>query len=553
MHSTDPCFTLFEHSIKEYSLPERFTFPFFYQPHPLCKLASEQLQSDLTSQTQWQHDFSQSGKMFGVLLVQNSDMKIGFLSAFSGKLADKNILPGFVPPIFDMLNKESFFIEEFNQVNLVSNKANLLAADPEIGELTQLLLVERQVFEQSLAHEQQAMAINRKARKEQRSQAQKDFDSEQLSAVNIILAEQSVREKNALRDFKLSWQHKIESLEMRLKALTDQLNLLKERRKSLSSSLQEKLFEQYRFLNLAGQEQDLNQIFAGLPMPIPPAGSGECAAPKLLQYAFNHDLKPLALAEFWWGKAPQSEIRQHKNYYPSCTSKCQPILKHMLEGIDLDDNPLLVNNAIDKDLEIIYQDESMLVINKPHDFLSVPGKSIKDSVLTRLRERFPQATGPLIVHRLDMATSGLMLIALSQRANKSLTKQFRSRTIEKQYVALIEGELNQERGNIELPLRGDLYDRPRQLVCFEHGKHAETSWQVLEIINGRTKLRLNPKTGRTHQLRVHCAHTKGLGMPIVGDCLYGQVNSRLHLHAQSIRFLHPYTHVEMFFELEADF
>jgi len=553
MHSTDQCFTLFNHSTVAYSLPNRFTFPFFYQPHPLCLLAAEQLQNHLTTQTQWQHDFTDTGKMFGVLLVQNTKLEIGFISAFSGKVAEQNLLPGFVPPVFDMLNKESFFIEEFKEITLISNQANSLEADPEITILSQSLSKEQQAYKESLTNIQHSMAVNRKKRKDRRCKAKVSLDQEELIALNDDLANQSVSDKNALRDFKYNWLQRIETIELQLCMLTSKLKLLKERRKSLSAALQKKLFEQYRFLNVAGNERDLNEIFKALSLPIPPSGSGECAAPKLLQYAFINNLKPLALAEFWWGKAPQSEVRQHKNFYPSCTSKCQPILNHMLEGIELDDNPLLVNNAVDKEIEIIYQDESMLVINKPHDFLSVPGKSIKDSVLTRLRKLYPEATGPLIVHRLDMATSGLMLIALSQRANKSLTKQFRSRTIEKSYVAVVEGELLQSQGEIDLPLRGDLYDRPRQLVCFEQGKHAHTSWHVLGISNGRTKVLLNPKTGRTHQLRVHCAHTKGLSMPIVGDCLYGQSNSRLHLHAQSIRFLHPYTHVEMYFELEPNF
>lgn len=553
MHSTDQYFSYFKLSIEAFSLPERFTFPFFYQPHPLCLLAAEQLQQRLTSQKQWRHDFSATGKMFGVLLVENQQQEIGFLSAFSGKVADQNLLPGFVPPVYDMLKKEGFFVEEFERVNRISKQANVLEENPEIAALRQKLINEKKAFEQDLEAHQQIMVLSRKERKKLREQSKCDLDVEQVTTLNERLAKQSISEKNSLRDLKQNWQHKIATIEQQLTVLTDAVEDLKEQRKALSAALQRKIFEQYRFLNIAGEQRDLNDIFKPLPLSIPPAGSGECAAPKLLQYAFIHGLKPLALAEFWWGSAPKSEVRQHGTFYPSCTSKCVPILDHMLDGIKLDDNPLLVNTAADKEIEIIYQDESMLVINKPNELLSVPGKSIKDSVLTRLRKQFPEATGPLIVHRLDMATSGLMLIALTQRANKSLTKQFRTRTIEKYYVALIEGKLQQAQGEIFLPLRGDLFDRPRQLVCFEDGKPANTSWKILKVTNDRTKLSLNPKTGRTHQLRVHCAHAKGLGMPIVGDCLYGQRASRLHLHAQSIRFLHPYTKAEMFFEIEAEF
>jgi tRNA pseudouridine32 synthase/23S rRNA pseudouridine746 synthase len=553
MHSTDQYFSYFKLSIEAYSLPKSFTFPFFYQPHPLCLLAAEQLQQYLISQKQWHHDFNATGKMFGVLLVQNEQQEIGFLSAFSGKVADQNLLPGFVPPVYDMLKKEGFFVQEFDRVTRVSKQAKVLEVNPEIADLSKKLSNEKKAFELDLDAQQQMMAISRKERKLLRQQSTCDLNLEQITTLNEKLAKQSISDKNTLRDLKQNWQHKIETINQQLTVLTDALEHLKELRKTLSAALQKKIFEQYRFLNIAGEQRDLNDIFKSLPLSIPPAGSGECAAPKLLQYAFIYGLKPLALAEFWWGSAPKSEVRQHGTFYPSCTSKCQPILGHMLKGIQLDDNPLLVNAAVDKEIEVIYQDEAMLVINKPNELLSVPGKSIKDSVLTRLRKQFPEATGPLIVHRLDMATSGLMLIALTQRANKSLTKQFRTRTVEKCYVALIEGKLQQAQGEISLPLRGDLFDRPRQLVCFEDGKPASTSWQVLEITDGRTKLSLNPKTGRTHQLRVHCAHAEGLGMPIVGDCLYGQSDSRLHLHAQSIRFLHPYTKAEMFFEIEADF
>jgi len=293
--------------------------------------------------------------------------------------------------------------------------------------------------------------------------------------------------------------------------------------------------------------RDLNDIFSEHDTQIPPSGVGECAAPKLLQYAYQHGLKPLALAEFWWGASPKSSVRQHANYYPACQSKCFPILSHMLKGLEVDDNPLLDNPAVGKELAILYQDDHILVINKPHDFLSVPGTHIKDSVFTRLREKFPDVTGPLIVHRLDMATSGLMLIALTPRANKSLAKQFATRLIEKEYVALIEGNPAQDHGDISLPLRGDLEDRPRQLVCFEHGKKSDTTWQVIDRQGSHCKISLRPKTGRTHQLRVHCAHTLGLNMPIVGDTLYGKKADRLHLHARSISFSHPISHQMMSF------
>ena len=259
------------------------------------------------------------------------------------------------------------------------------------------------------------------------------------------------------------------------------------------------------------------------------------------------------MAEFWWGPAPKSAIRQHKNYYPSCYSKCQPILGHMLQGLVVDENPLLVNPAQGKDLTIVHQDDDILVVNKPAEFLSVPGKNIEDSVYLRIKTQFPQASGPLIVHRLDMSTSGLLVIALNKRAHKALQKQFIERTVEKRYVALVTGNVEAESGTIELPLRLDLDDKPRQLVCYQHGKASTTYWKVLARENNITRLHLYPKTGRTHQLRVHCAHKLGLNMPIVGDDHYGDKAERLHLHAEYLALRHPISREEMTFEVPAEF
>lgn len=313
-------------------------------------------------------------------------------------------------------------------------------------------------------------------------------------------------------------------------------------------------------MNIQGAEKSLNGIFNGTVELTPPAGSGECAAPKLLHYAFKHGLKPLAIAEFWWGAPPKSEIRQHKQFYPACLRKCQPILGHMLEGLVVDDNPLLTNPAEGKTLSILYQDEAMAIVNKPAEFLSVPGKEIEDSVYSRMQQTFPNATGPLIVHRLDMSTSGLMVIALTKDAHKQLQKQFIQRTVTKRYVALLAGiptamADKQAAGQISLPLRGDLDDRPRQLVCHEFGKAAQTHWELSHIDEmARTaRVYLFPKTGRTHQLRVHCAHSEGLNTPIVGDDLYGTRANRLHLHADLLMLQHPVTREQMRFQIDPDF
>ncbi|EGQ9880736.1 TPA: RNA pseudouridine synthase [Vibrio vulnificus] len=565
MHTPDACFTPFTTVIDGYALPERFTFPFYYTPHPLCVLAAEQLQQHLLTQREWQHNFgllngevvsddeSAIGKMFGVLLVENAQGDIGFLSAFSGKIADQNLLPGFVPPVFDMLAEESFFRRELSEITDINHQVKQLSQSAELAQLRQQIEADRQAYQAQEQAQRQAMIEGRAARKQQREQAEATLTGDALKAVLDDLAKQSVAEKNVLKYLKLEWDEKLASEEARLQVLLAQLDTLKEQRKTLSNALQHKLFAQYRFLNARGEQSDLNAIFAPTTSPVPPAGSGECAAPKLLQYAFTHGLKPLAMAEFWWGVSPKSEVRQHKKFYPSCHSKCHPILGHMLQGLNMDPNPLEENWAEDKELEIVYQDEAMVVVNKPSGLLSVPGKTITDSAYTRLQALFPDVEGPFVIHRLDMATSGLLVFALTRRANKSLQKQFISRGVQKRYVALLEGEVPKNQGEITLPMRGDPDDRPRQLVCFEHGKPAHTDWQLIETRDGRSKLYLYPRTGRTHQLRVHCAHHLGLNMPMVGDGLYGEKANRLHLHAESLELDHPYSKERMHFQVDAEF
>ncbi|MDC5820432.1 pseudouridine synthase [Vibrio europaeus] len=559
MHHPNQLFTRFDSDIQSYPLPEKFTFPFYYQPHPLCVLATQQLQRHLTVQQAWHHDFGidgnpeGTGKMFGVLLVQSPEGEIGYFSAFSGKIADQNLLPGFVPPVFDMLAEESFFRTDLAEITQLNQAVKVEQSNPEFLQLKEALSQLEQGYAEAEQDQRDAIIRGRAKRKEQREQGEANLDSSQLDALLVELSKESVAEKNVLKYLKLEWEERIAGLSSKLNELTTSLNALKEKRKSLSNALQNKLFEQYRFLNIRAEERSLKSIFAPTASPVPPAGAGECAAPKLLHYAFKHGFKPLALAEFWWGVSPKSEIRQHTKFYPSCNSKCQPILGHMLEGMLVDDNPLEENWAEDKELEILFEDDAMVIVNKPSGLLSVPGKTITDSAYTRLQERYPDVEGPFVIHRLDMATSGLLVFALTKRANKSLQKQFISRSVQKRYVALLEGTVSESSGEINLPMRGDPVDRPRQLVCFEHGKPAQTYWEEISTINGRSKLYMYPKTGRTHQLRVHCAHHLGLNLPMVGDTLYGEKADRLHLHAERLELEHPYSKQPMTFEAPESF
>lgn len=319
--------------------------------------------------------------------------------------------------------------------------------------------------------------------------------------------------------------------------------ILREERKSRSIALQRWLFAQYHLLNAKQEEKALLTLFENA---IPPSGTGDCCAPKLLQYAYKTGLHPLCMAEFWMGASPKEEIRTEGNFYPACSAKCKPLLKHMLEGLSVEPNPLL--RTITEELTIIYEDESIVVVNKPSGMLAVPGKDPLPSVQEYIKQRYPQAQGPLIVHRLDMDTSGLMVLALTQEAYHNLQDQFLHHEVKKRYVALVEGSFEQgEKGRIDLPICPDITDRPRQMVNYEYGKRSITEYEVKECRGKRTLLNLWPHTGRTHQLRVHMAHPSGLGAPIVGDRLYGHAGQRLLLHAESLSFTHPVTGQSMNF------
>ncbi|ENM5893149.1 RNA pseudouridine synthase [Vibrio mimicus] len=559
MSALPNCFTHFISPTRDITLPKRFTYPFCYQPHPLCEIAASELQQHLLTQTHWYHPFGLTdtdpqahGKMFGVLVVQHASGELGYLSAFSGQLAEQNELPGFVPPVFDRFADKSFFRIDGDEIASINQQVREQEADPELVRLTATIAKYQSQAEQALEQQRVLMAEQRQNRKQQREQA--ELLSEQERAVLFAtLAEESVFQKRQLQFIKQEWEQRIATKESLLNAKLAIIEQLKQERKQRSAALQKKLFTGYRFANIAGVEKNLVELFSVTKNPLPPAGSGECAAPKLLHYAFQHQLKPIALAEFWWGRSPKSEIRQHKKFYPACQSKCQPILAHMLQGMELDDNPLLSNPAADKEISIVYQDEAIVVVNKPAEFLSVPGVHVHDSVLTRLQAQFSEAEGVFALHRLDMSTSGLLVFALTRRANKHLQKQFITRAVQKRYVAMLEGTLADEQGEIELPLCGDLDDRPRQKVCWQQGKPALTHWETIAVEQGRTRVYLYPHTGRTHQLRVHCAHHLGLNCPIVGDDLYGTQEQRLHLHAEKLSFSHPYTKQPMIFEVAADF
>ncbi|MGX7666622.1 RluA family pseudouridine synthase [Flavobacterium pedocola] len=555
-------FISFKENTDKFSFPERFTFPFYYEPHPLALLAAKELQQHLENQKEWEHNFGLEenqeglviGKMFGVLVVRNSANELGYLAAFSGKLAGQNHHSLFVPPVFDMLTEDGFFKKEEEILNQINAEIETLEKSTDYIALEKQFAEETQTFNVELEDYKKRIKASKKERKAQREKAiSEGIDSEAMDILLEELRKESLKQAYFLKDFTRQWEVRLEATQEKVAVFSNRITFLKEDRKNKSNALQQQLFEQYNFLNANNQTKSLFDIFKNTVQGKPPAAAGECAAPKLLHYAYQQQLEPVCMAEFWWGQSPKSEIRKHGHFYPACRGKCEPILGHMLEGLKVDDNPMLVNPADGVELETVYEDDFLVIVNKPAEFLSVPGISITDSVYERMKLKYPNATGPLIVHRLDMSTSGLMVIAKDKDTHKILQSQFIKRTVKKRYAALLNGLVQLNEGEIDLPLRVDLEDRPRQLVCYEYGKPAKTQWKVISQNNNQTKIHFWPITGRTHQLRVHASHSLGLNCPIVGDDLYGTKADRLHLHAEWIEFKHPATREMVTFEVPAEF
>ena len=545
--------------ISEISLPERFTFPFYYEPHPLTKIAAAELQQYLETLTDLDHNFGLTtdkegfviGKMFGVLVVADKDGKIGYLSAFSGKLAGSNDHPKFVPPVFDMLTENSFFLKEQEVIDAINKQIDAILADENYSrarlDLEQLSA--QSVLE--ISDLKKRLKNNKEIRRQYRVDKKGNLDADSYALFEADLIRQSNHDQWELKVLTDDWKQCLEEVRARVATFEARIEALKSERKERSAALQGQLFEQYSFLNKAGKRKSLQDIFSTTAFGRPPAGAGECATPKLLQYAFANGYKPLAMAEFWWGATPRSEIRKHKQFYPACAGKCKPILAHMLDGLPVDDNPFLQPAEDSVDLEIVYEDEYLLVVNKPAGLRSVPGVDIEDSVYSRLRST--SDAEPFMVHRLDMGTSGLIIVAKTQEVHKDIQKQFLDRVVTKRYTALLSKVIEQGEGEITLPLCADPYNRPMQLVSFETGKKSVTRWKVVERMEAATKVHFWPLTGRTHQLRMHAAHELGLNAPIVGDDLYGTADKRLYLHAAYLSFVHPKTGRKLSFEVGDEF
>ena len=587
--------------------PRQFTYPFCYDVDPLAEAASLELQryiadADLMSTEKG------CGKMFGVLVVEYEDesgaLQRGFLAAYSGLLGGRNDWPYFVPPVFDAQQPDGHFKRTEREISAINREIAAIEHDPEYlqsveqHEQTKKRL---QAEVDAFKAEVDAAKVRRDARRKSGEPLSEEEQAEMIRESQFMKAELRRRRKAMEQaDSTLTTQH------------STFLKSLQRKRKQMSDELQRWLFAAYRMLNAMGEERDLIDIFREYTHAMPPAGAGDCCAPKLLQYAYLHRLRPVCMAEFWWGESPASEIRHHLHYYPACRSKCLPILTHMLKGLDVAPNPLAQKRHT-AEPRVLYADEYIMVVDKPAGMLSVPGKAesvrseFSDSANISVEEYFANLQLPTnsqlpteqftigeadnsklkiqnskflkAAHRLDMDTSGLLVLARTEQAYVELQRQFASRETVKRYEAVLSGvptqnsklktqnSSTQPSGCLEaisLPLIADINDRPRQRVDMEHGKPALTLYNIVEVRavdantavayttkkvdKGRTLIHLYPKTGRTHQLRVHCAHPLGLACPILGDPLYGiERADRMYLHAAELTFRHPVTGETMHF------
>lgn len=527
------CFHPFDPQPSAAELPSLFTYPFHYTPHPLVEQAAALVRRYLLQCTPWREELDR-GKMLGVLLVRDAAGQVGFLAAFSGLLGGSNRQPYFVPPVFDFLDPNGFFKQGEAQLTDMNRRIAALEQEESYRALRMRYIEMQQEADDALKQAKEEFRNARTRREELRRGA----SEEELQRLN----RESQFQKAELKRMEKAWKARLEECRAEMEAHEAEIAALKKERKRLSEQLQQQIFRRFTFRNAQGEEQSLQQIFCEAGRGEPPAGAGECAAPKLLQYAYLHQLQPLAMGEFWWGESPRGVVRRDGHFYPSCTSKCKPILGFMLQGLDVEPDPVRREAAQHSRVEVLYEDDYLAAVSKPAGMYSVPGKDEHIfSVLDWARQRYPDTDSPLLVHRLDMHTSGILLIAKTKDMHAALQQMFERHQIRKTYIAVLDGEVAQDEGFIRLPLRPDIEHRPMQMVDYEQGKPAVTRYRVLGRSGGHTRVAFFPQTGRTHQLRLHAAHPDGLGCPIRGDQLYGHPADRLYLHAEQVQFIHPVT------------
>lgn len=524
---------MFHPLISDIARPERFTNPFDYEPHPLVELATSQLVAHIEEHAEWHAEINR-GKMFGVLVVENPEGQLGYLAAFSGNLDGRTLIPFFVPPVCDLLDPNGFFLPEEEAISVINRQIETLENDPEYKALVEKLALSKSTMIERVA----TLRADYKQSKSERDKRRK----EAISAEEIAtITRESQFQKGEIKREEARLKAEVDDLTQRVESIKSKISELRTERQSRSNALQNLIFSNFRMLNARGEQRDLIEIFENYNHRTPPAGSGECAGPKLMQYAYSNSLKPIAMGEFWWGESTLGEVRHHLEYYPACRSKCHAILGYMLEGLTIDPPRNTYQASEIESVEKIYEDEWLVAYNKPAGLPTVRGLSHETSLESIAQAEYPSSVDCLIVHRLDMDTSGVVLMTKSAEAHKIVQQQFVDHTIQKRYIALLDGVLEVDKGEIDLPLAPNIEDRPRQKVDYEHGKAARTHFKVLSVESSVTRVALYPHTGRTHQLRVHSAHAEGLNAPMVGDRLYGKSAERLMLHAEQLKLRHPIT------------
>lgn len=524
----------FHSDVSGIELPKRFTYPMHYVPHELSKIAAREVMDYALKQEAWREELLE-GKMLGVLVVKDDDGTLGYLAAYSGNLAHNGNNPFFVPHIYNLLEPQGLFRTGEAQISKINEQIKELEDSPKKKELESLL-------SNTIKHHEQEELEMRKIMESAKSKRDKRRKEGNMNAEEkAMMVKESQFMKAELKRLKKHHSKEIENINLQLNDLQVTINALKAKRKAMSEKLQNELFRLFVVRNARGESIDVATIFERRLHRLPPGGTGECCAPKLLQYAFLHDLMPVCMAEFWVGESPQGEVRHHGHYYPACRSKCMPLMEFMLQGLEVESNPLVASHSCDE-VKVIYNDKWLIVVDKPADMLTVPGKDEETtSLLEIVNNMLPKDETVLEVHRLDQATSGLVVFAKTKEAQKELRQQFEQRKVHKTYLALLDGKPANNEGTIDLQLRPNPDDRPRQIVDYENGKQAITKYRVLEYRGNHTLVEFTPLTGRTHQLRVHASHPHGLNCSIVGDMLYGTASNRLYLHAHTISFTHPIT------------
>ena len=539
-----------------------FTNPFRHVPHRMVIRAAQEVAGTIGG-TDSLAEIFREGKMIGVLIVRDMSGRTGYLAGFSGNAGGDSVIKGFVPPIYDLNAQECKYRKEEAEIVAIGERIKELEESPELKHLRKEADSLRIRMQEEISRAQAAAKLAKLEREAIRSGT---CEESMLSE----LIRQSQFSKAEIKRLKDKWKAEIENAENKLSALLEQIRMLKSMRSAMSDRLQKWIFSQYIVHNAIGEESSIGDLFSRQGL-VPPGGTGECAAPKLLEYAYGNSLTPLAMGEFWYGESPDTAVRTHGHFYPSCTSKCGPLLDFMLRGLPVQKGPECMEEKICGEPVIIYEDNEIIIADKPSGMPSVPGLDGKTSLQEWLSEHFPQESGKAevySVHRLDMDTSGIMIFARSPLAASHLMKQFEERSIRKTYIARLNApdipghtfHGNETKGRIVIPLSPDHDERPRQRADKQNGKESVTEFEVISVNpDGSADVIFRPLTGRTHQLRVHSAHASGLSRPITGDILYGGYSiysskpvSRLCLHALSITFTHPADGKQMTFASSAN-